>query len=98
MVGIRVGGTNSGLDVGSAVAVAVELGIGVSVAVDVVVVVEDGTDDAVAVTCGPHAMNNDPITRKTKAWKRFFMLTHFLETMLVMSFALFYRQGGIVSK
>lgn len=98
MVGIKVGGTNSGLDVGSAVAVAVGLGIGVSVALDVVVVVEDGTGDGVAVTCGPHAMNNNPITRKTMTRKRFFILTHFLETALVVLFAIFYRQGGIVSK
>jgi hypothetical protein len=93
MVGTNVGGTNSGLDVGPAVAVAVELGIGVSV-----VVGEDGTGDGVAVTCGPHAMNDDPITRKTKVWKRFLILTHFLETMLATLLPIFYGQGAIVSK
>lgn len=98
MVGINVGGTNSGPDVGPGVAAAVGLGIGVSVAVDVVLVVEEGIGDGVAVACGPQAMNKDPITRKTRTRKRLFILTHFLEIMLVMLFALFYRQGGIVSK
>jgi hypothetical protein len=99
MVGIRVGGTNSGCDVGSTVAVAVGLGMGVNVAVVVAVAVDDGTGDGVTVTADPHAMNNKLITRKTVARKRFFIVTHFLGTVLdVLLPALFYRQGRFVGK
>lgn len=78
--------------------VAVGLGIGVKVGMAVVVEVSDGIGEGVAVTDCSHAMNNKSMMRKTKAWKRFFMLTRFRETMPVMLFAIFYREGGIVSK
>jgi hypothetical protein len=77
MVGIKVGGTYSGLGAGSIVAVAVWLGTGVIVTV--VVAVSDGIGDEVGVTDCPHAMNDKLITRKTMTRKRFFMLTAFLD-------------------
>ena len=80
MVGIKVGGTNCGLGVGSTVTVAVGLGLGVKVAGTVEV--GDGAGDGVAITDGPHAMNDKPITRQIITRKRFFILTHSLGIML----------------
>ena len=99
MVGIKVGGTNSGGDVGWAVAVAVGLGLGVNVTVAAV----DGNEvgDGVAVTDCPHALNNKPMTRKTMTRTSFFMLTHSLGTMLdvwLPTVPVFYRQGRFVGK
>ena len=42
----------------------------------------DGVDDGVAVTCCPHAMDNQPMTRKTMTCKNFFILTHSLGAIL----------------
>lgn len=84
IVGIRVGGTNSGLEVGSTVAVTVGLGASVSVTVGVKGAVDDGIGDGVEVTDDPHALNNKPIMRKTTTRERFFMLTHSFATMLVV--------------
>ena len=75
MVGIEVGGKNSGLDVGCAVAVG--LGMGVNVAVAFAVAVGDGKGVGVGVMACPHALNNKPMTRKTMICKEFFMLAHF---------------------
>ena len=72
MVGIKVGGTYSGLGVGSIGAVAVWLGTGVSVTV--AVALGDGIGEGVAVTDCPHAINNSPSARKILARKIFFML------------------------
>ena len=55
MVGIKVGGTYSGLGVVSIVAVAVGLGLGVVVAVNIAL--GDGLDGGVAVADCPHAIN-----------------------------------------
>jgi hypothetical protein len=88
MVGIKVGGTNSGLEVGWAVAVVVGLGtevrvgvavrvwLGTGVAVALTVVVDDGRGNGVAVTACPHARIDKLISRKITTRKRFFMLTH----------------------
>ena len=76
MVGIKVGGTCSGLDVGSIGAIAVWLGTEVSV--PVAVALGDGIGDGVALTDCPHAINSSPIARKTPARKFFFHPCGFL--------------------
>jgi len=94
MVGIKVGGTNSGLEVGSIIAAVVRVGTGVTVVVAVTVVLGDGTGDGVAVADCPHAMNDKPMTRKIMTRKRFFILTHFLETMLDGLLSYFIDKAG----
>jgi hypothetical protein len=88
MVGIKVGGTYSGLEVDWVVAVAVGLGtevmvgvavrvwLGTGVAVAVIVVVDDGRGDGVAITACPQARHDKLISRKIITRKRFFMFTH----------------------
>lgn len=97
MVGIKVGGTYSGLGVGVAVGVRVLLGRGVSV--DVTVAVGDGIGAGVEALVCPHAMNTKPMMRKTTIRKRFFILTHSLGTMLdVLLPTIFYRQDRFVDE
>ena len=74
MVGIRVGGTNSGLEVGSTVAVAVGLGVGVNVAVS------EGMGEGIVGTVCPHAMNNKLMVRRIIVRKTFFIMAHSLGT------------------
>ena len=99
MVGISVGGTNSGLELGSIVAVAVGLGTEVRVGVAVVVIVGDGTGDAVVVTDGPHARDDKPMTMKINARKKFFIMIRSLGTLLnTLLPRIFYGQYKFIAK
>jgi hypothetical protein len=95
MVGIKVGGTRSGVAAGSRTAVAVWLGTGMAVVL--AVVVGDGVADGETVIDCPHAVNNRLI-RKTRTRNMFSILTHFPSIMKVMLFATSYSPTGFCAR
>jgi len=96
MVGIRVGGTYSGLSVGVIVADAVLLGRGVIDAV--VVAVSDEVGNAVGIADSPQAIRKMQIPRKKLTFKNVFIWpTLFTQSWRYCSATMNYRQSASVS-